>query len=250
MIILSTIVYAAATFSAGVVNAFAGGGSFMTFPALLLAGLDPRAANITSTVALYPTQITTGYAGRSHAGGTDSVPFRTMFIISLAGGMVGAILLLLTPPAFFGKLVPWLILFATVMFAWGSFLKRVEENRAMPHFGKTGTLITQSLISVYGGYFGGGIGILMLAALTVAGMHLKKAGATKNILAAAMNGSAVLIFMFSKDVDWRLAAIGIIASVLGGQIGVRMLHKVNEKKLRYAIVAWGAFLAAMMFLRA
>jgi uncharacterized membrane protein YfcA len=136
------------------------------------------------------------------------------------------------------------------MFAWGSFLKRVEESRAMPHFGKTGTLIAQSLISVYGGYFGGGIGNLMLAALTVAGMHLKKAGATKNILAAAMNGSAVLIFMFSKDVDWRLAGIGIIASVLGGQIGVRMLHKVNEKKLRYGIVAWGTFLAAMMFLRA
>jgi uncharacterized membrane protein YfcA len=243
-------VYAAASFGAGIVNTLAGGGSFMTFPALLLTGLDPRAANITSTVALYPMQVTTGYAGRTQAGGTQNVRFRTLFGVSVAGGAVGAVLLLLTPPAFFGKLVPWLILFATGMFAWGAFSRRRDDHPdALPRFGKASTLIAQSLISVYGGYFGGGIGILMLAALTVAGMHIKKAGATKNILAAAMNGSALLIFVFSKDVAWQQVGIGILASVAGGMVGVRLMHKVDEKKLRIFVIVWGTFLAAMMFLR-
>ena len=251
MFFLSLVLFALAAFAAGVINAIAGGGSFITLPALMLTGLDPRAANITSTVSLYPMQITTGYAGRSHAGGTNEVRFRELFGISLIGGIVGAVLLLLTPPTFFGKLVPWLILFATGMFAWGSFFKRPDQQiEGKPHFGRAGTLISQSIIGIYGGYFGGGIGILMLAALTVAGMNMKKAGATKNILAAAMNGSAVLIFMFSKDVAWQQVAIGMIASVLGGQIGIRLMHRVPEKKLKLGVVAWGVFLAFVMFLRA
>jgi len=110
-------------------NTLAGGGSFLTFPALLLTGLDPRAANITSTIALFPMQITTGFESRKLAGGTGGLSFRTLVILSLVGGIIGAILLLLTPAAFFARLVPWLILVATALFAYGSFSKRKKTNR-------------------------------------------------------------------------------------------------------------------------
>src|SRR5215469_5869933 len=109
---------------AGVQNGLAGGGSFVTLPALILAGIDARAANITSTVALFPGQVTTGIAGRSLVTGAERLSFRALFAISLAGGVVGALMLLATPPAFFARLLPWLVLAATALFAWGSFLRK------------------------------------------------------------------------------------------------------------------------------
>src|ERR1700739_1535104 len=106
---------------AGAQNTLAGGGSFITFPALLLAGLNPLAANITSTIALFPSQINMAWGGRSGADGVGPLKFHTLFIVSLIGGVIGALLLLYTPASFFARLVPWLILFATAVFTWGSF---------------------------------------------------------------------------------------------------------------------------------
>src|SRR3954463_15261465 len=110
-----TILFLAALW-AGVQNALAGGGSFITLPALILAGMDARAANITSTVALFPGQVATGLAGRKLATGAERLSFKALLLISLAGGVVGALLLLATPPSFFAHLVPWLVLFATALF--------------------------------------------------------------------------------------------------------------------------------------
>src|SRR5580704_17871108 len=107
---------------AGVQNALAGGGSFITLPTLMLTGLDARAANITSTIALFPGQLTTGWVGRDNVAGAGGHGFGVLAAISLVGGAVGAVLLLATPPAFFARLVPYLVLFATAVFAWGSFL--------------------------------------------------------------------------------------------------------------------------------
>jgi uncharacterized membrane protein YfcA len=230
-------------------NTLAGGGSFLTFPALLITGLDARAANITSTITLFPMQLTTGFAGRKLASGTTALPFRAFVIISLIGGAIGAVLLLLTPVAFFARLVPWLILFATAVFAYGSFFKRPDQGVRVPHLGTFGTSIVQLCIAIYGGYFGGGIGFLMLAALTLAGMPIRKAGATKIILASCMNASAVLIFLFSKNIGWTQVAIGIPASVLGGHIATRMLHKVNERYLRITVVVIGILLTIGLFAR-
>ena len=106
---------------AGCQNALAGGGSFLTLPALILTGMDARAANITSTVALFPGQVLTGWHGRGHASGVGTLSLRTLIIISLVGVALGAVLLLLTPSRIFASMVPWLVLFATTMFAWGSF---------------------------------------------------------------------------------------------------------------------------------
>jgi hypothetical protein len=241
------IILALVAFYAGIQNTLAGGGSFITFPTLLLAGLDPIGANMTSTVALFPCQITSGVAGRQHVAGVPPVRFRTLVVVSLIGGVIGALLLLITPPTFFARLVPWLVMFATVMFAWGSFGKRAgQSHRAISPRLVVGL---QSLIAVYGGYFGGGIGFLMLAALTMAGQTVRAAGATKNALAMVMNASAVVIFLFSGKVAWHMAAVMAVAAVAGAACGAWLLHRLPEKYLRAFVVLVGATLTVWLFVR-
>jgi uncharacterized protein len=232
---------------AGTQNALAGGGSFITLPSLMLTGMDARAANITSTVALFPAQIATGWTGRKHVQAVAGLPFRVLVIISLIGGALGAVLLLVTPPSFFARLVPWLVLFATTVFAWGSFGPKREGS---PKLNRVDAGVAQFFISIYGGYFGGGIGFLMLAALTAAGVMMRSAGATKNVLAGVMNASAVLIFVFSPEVRWLAATVSCSGAILGGVAGGLMLQKVNERALRVVVVLIGIALTIGLFLRA
>ncbi len=241
-----TILFFAALW-AGVQNALAGGGSFLTLPALILTGMDARAANITSTVALFPGQMVSGLTNRMHAAGAAGLSLKALSLISLVGGALGALLLLLTPSSFFAQLVPWLVLFATAMFAWGSFgPKRKEGGR----LGPMGAGTAQFLISIYGGYFGGGIGFLMLAALTASGLAIRAAQSTKNLLAGIMNASAVLIFIFSPQLHWLQAAIACAGALLGGIIGAKLIHRINEKLLRIAVIVIGLLLTVGLFLRA
>jgi uncharacterized protein len=246
--LIPLIVLGVAAFIAGAMNALAGGGSFITLPSLMLTGLDARAANITSTIALFPGQITSGVSGRAYVQGAGRLSFWTLMAISLAGGVVGALLLLATTPEFFAKLVPWLILFATIVFAWGSFLRK-PGNDGVAQLSPRGAAAAQFCISVYGGYFGGGIGFLMLAALTLAGMAMRNAGATKNALAGVMNASAVVIFLVSTEISWLRAGIVCIAAMIGGLIGAWLLRRVNEKLLRGFVVVVGIALTIGMFLR-
>jgi uncharacterized membrane protein YfcA len=234
---------------AGAQNALAGGGSFITLPALILTGMDARAANITSTVALFPAQLITGYTGRASAAGLPELSFKALFALSIAGGAIGAIILLATPPSFFAVLVPWLVLFATGVFAWGSFIRPQPEpgGATLPPWGAA---VGQFLIAVYGGYFGGGIGFLMMAALSAAGQGVRNAGATKNILAGVMNASAVAIFVFSSDVHWFQVAVTAAGASIGGWGGALALQRVNEKFLRFGVVAIGVLLTIGLFLHA
>lgn len=232
---------------AGVQNALAGGGSFVTLPVLILSGLDARAANITSTIALFPGQVTTGLAGRRMVSGAQGLSFGVLFGLSLVGGVAGAFLLLATPPSFFGRLVPWLVLFATAAFAWGSFARKPSDEGVS--LGSLPAAGIQLLIAIYGGYFGGGIGFLMLAALTGAGLPVRAAGATKNVLAAVMNASAVAIFVFSHDVAWLKAVVLGAGAIVGGQAGAWMLRYVNERALRIGVVVLGVALTVGLFLR-
>lgn len=232
---------------AGLQNSLAGGGSFVTLPALMLTGLSPLAANITSTVALFPGQVTSGLAGRRLVSGAGPLSFRALFVLSLLGGGVGGLLLLNTPSSVFARLVPWLVLFATTVFAWGSFRRRVEGQTL--HLSPVATAVSQFLIAIYGGYFGGGIGFLMLAALTMAGMSTRHAGATKNALAGVMNASAVALFLVSPEVHWLQAVVLGSGAIVGGLAGSWALHRVNEKLLRAAIVVLGLVLTLGLFLR-
>lgn len=232
---------------AGLQNSLAGGGSFVTLPALMLSGMSPLAANITSTVALFPGQVTSGLAGRGLVTGAGRLPFKALFVISILGGAVGGLLLLNTPSSIFARLVPWLVLFATVVFAWGSFKRKSTGPKA--HLGPVTAAVAQFLIAIYGGYFGGGIGFLMLAALTMAGLPARNAGATKNALAGVMNASAVLLFVTSHEVHWLEAVVLGTGAILGGLAGAWALHRVNERLLRIGVVAIGVCLTVGLFLK-
>ena len=240
------IVLFIASMWAGTQNALAGGGSFITLPSLMLTGMDARSANITSTVALFPAQVVTGFTGRADSEGPAGLTMRTMFAISLVGGGLGALILLATPAAVFARLVPWLVLFATALFAWGSFFRqnvKASEARLKP----SAIAVMQFVIAVYGGYFGGGIGLLMMAALTMTGVAVRNAGAAKNILAGVVNASAVAIFVFSRDVHWLQAIITALGASFGGWAGALMLRRVNEKLLKLAVVAIGVALTIGLF---
>jgi uncharacterized protein len=237
---------ALAGFYAGAQNVLAGGGSFITFPTLLLAGINTLSANMTSTVALFPSQVTAAIAGRNLAGGVQHLSLKKLFIVSLIGGAIGAVLLLNTPVNVFVRLVPWLVLFATVVFAWGSFRKKPLTSGHVP---ASVVGVVQGAIAIYGGYFGGGIGFLMLAALTLAGQNVRMAGATKNVLAMAMNASAVLIFVMSPLVNWPAAIALAFGGVLGGLSGSWLLHRLPEKILRGFVVMVGAVLTVWLFVR-
>ena len=232
---------------AGIQNALAGGGSFVTLPALILSGLDARAANIASTIALFPGQVTTGLVGRKMVSGAGGLSFRALVIISLAGGAVGATLLLLTPSSFFARLVPWLVLFATALFAWGSFFRK--PGKTVVPLDKRATGVIQFFISVYGGYFGGGIGFLMLAALTAAGLAVRAAGATKNVLASIMNAAAVAIFLFTPGIPWARVAVLCVGAMAGGYVGAHLLKRVDERLIRGFVVVLGLCLTVGLFLR-
>lgn len=232
---------------AGTQNTLAGGGSFITFPTLLLVGLNPLAANMTSTIALFPMQITAALAGRSLLSDVGPVRFRRLFLVSCLGGVVGAFLLLNTPVSIFARLVPWLVLFATGVFAWGSFRRKALH---VVQFASPLTLLAvQAGIAIYGGYFGGGIGFLMLAALTIAGLPIRAATADKNFLAMSMNASAVAIFAFSSQVDWTAVVALAIGGIGGGLAGSWMVHRVPEKLLRGFVVTVGAVLSVWLFVR-
>lgn len=240
---LTLLLLFAAGIWAGAQNALAGGGSFVTLPALMLAGLDARLANIASTVAMFPGQVVSGIAGRSMIEDMPGLRFRTLAWISLAGGALGALLLLATSAASFARLVPWLVLFGTAMFAWGNF-----GRKPAAHLRPRTAAAMQGAVAVYGGYYSGGIGFLMMAVMTMAGMKVRGAGAAKNALASLINASAVLIFLYATRVPLLEVAVLGSGAIAGGLWGVWLLRRVNETMLKIGIVLLGIGLAIALFL--
>jgi uncharacterized membrane protein YfcA len=232
---------------AGTQNALAGGGSFITLPALIAAGLDPKLANITSTMALFPGQLTTGWAGRSLVSGAERLSFRALALIAFCGGIGGAFLLIATPSKVFAAMVPWLVLTATALFAWSSFGRGPKPGSQPPPAWVT--VATQGSIALYSGFFGGGAGIMTLASLTLARLPVRNAGGTKNVLVALSNLSAAVVFAVSGAVAWREAAIIGIGAMAGGYLGARALKVLPEKVLKLAIVAIGLALTVALFVR-
>jgi uncharacterized protein len=244
---LTHLILAAAAFTAGVLNAVAGGGAFVTFPALLLAGVPPVAANATSTVALFPGQVTSALAYRNDIGGITEFRVSVFIALSIVGGLLGALLLLLTPNAIFAGLVPWLLLFATSVFAIGNFMPGATRRLSLSH---GGVLAVQFVISVYGGYFGGGIGILMLAALTLFGMRdINAMNGLKVLLAALMNGAAVVAFIASGIVHWPEALVMAVSSIAGGYIGALGAKRVDQRLIKGFVVVLGVGLTIYFFVR-
>jgi hypothetical protein len=181
-------------------------------------------------------------------GGAAGLSFRALAAISLVGGCIGAVLLLVTPSSFFAHLVPWLVLLATGLFAWGAFFRKGGEAGGGLGPGAAGTL--QFLIAIYGGYFGGGVSILMLAALTAAGVTVRAAGATKNVLAAVINAGAVGIFLFTPAIPWTRVGVVAVGAIAGGLIGANLLKRVDERLIRGFVIILGLALTVGLFLRA
>jgi uncharacterized protein len=240
---------ALAAFASGIVNALAGGGAFLTFPALLAVGIPAIDANASSTVALCPGQFVSAWAARNALGtasGQSMRDLRSLSVISLIGGSIGALLLLATPSAAFSALVPWLLLFATVVFAAGGQLPAREDH----WLGPVTIKLVQFLISIYGGYFGGGIGILMLAALALYGMRdIRSMNALKVLLAALMNTTAAVIFAFSGHVHWIETLTMMAAAMIGGFVGAKAGLVIPQIFVRVTVIVVGALLTIYFFLR-
>jgi uncharacterized protein len=243
--LIETLALIVAGFAAGAINAVAGGGPLITLPILIFAGLDARLANLTSTVALFPGQIATAHMARSALRPINGVRVSILLGINIAGGALGALLLLTTPSSLFAKLVPWLILVATAIYAWSNFSTQVRNETS--RIGRFGFIAAQILISIYGGYFGGGNSFIMLALLTVTGLTARDAGQLKNLLIALINVAAACIFLLSSAVDYNKAILLGIGAIAGSMAGVSILHRLNETVLKIAVISIGATLTFWLF---
>jgi uncharacterized membrane protein YfcA len=240
-------------FLAGMTNAIAGGGTFFTFPALTrLGGLSDLAANVTSTIGLWPGGAASVVAARSEFKRLPRGMTVAFFGISIVGGVIGAWLLLNTPEREFSLLVPWLLLFATLIFACSKPIAR-WAGRQHGHRTMGWTLFVacvQLLVAIYGGYFGAGIGILMLAGLAFAGLDdIHQMNAMKVLLQTSINGVASIIFLFSPDLNWRLALPMAVMSAAGGFVGITMARKMPQGTLRAVILVIGIAVTALYFVK-
>lgn len=230
---------------AGMLNSVAGGGSFISFPALIFSGMLPIPANATSTVALWPGGVASASAYRKRLPRQVGL-LVPLFIVSVAGGALGADLLLHTPQATFMHLVSWLFLVATLLFTFGRKLSGIALGFAAkpgpPSLALTaGASLVQLGIAVYGGFFGGGIGILMLALLNVAHMEdIHAMNGVKNLLASAINGAAVVTFIIARAVRWREAVLMIAGATLGGYGGAHFAQKLNPRLVRGFVIFVGS----------
>jgi len=207
----------AAGILAGAMNALAGGGSFVSLPALMMAGVPPVQANTSSTVALFPGGLASAWAYRDGLGPIGSVPLRALLAATLAGGLVGAVLLLHTSSKAFGFVLPWLLLVASLALAFG---RRIGEAlRARWRIPAHAVLAIQFGLGVYGGYFGGAVGIMMLAAWGLLDWRdFKGLNAPRTLLVSAANTVAVLAFVLAGAVHWP-ATLGMLAGALAGGYG-------------------------------
>jgi hypothetical protein len=230
-------------------NAVAGGGTFVTLPALIFAGVPSVAANATSTVALFPGTLASAYAYRKDFRSFDDVPIATLLAISVAGGLVGALLLLFTPNKSFDVIVPWLLLIGTVTFAFGPQFSVMLRR----HFriGPGTVKACQFVLSIYGGYFGGAVGIMLMACWSLLGMtDLLAMNAAKTLLVTAMNTVAAICFAIAGLVWWPQTLIMLAAAVIGGYVGARVARRLDPILFRKLISVFYFALTAAFFWRA
>ena len=237
----------------GALNAVAGGGSFIAFPALLFSGVPPVPANATNTVALWTGLVFSGGAFRSHLNARMRV-ILALLGVSVVGGIFGAILLIRTPAHTFMRVLPWLMLSATLLFIFGSKILRtgvVAQSHEPTARAIALASLFQLLVAIYGGYFGGGMGIVILAMLTAFGMaDIHAMNALKTVLSSATNGVAVIVFSASHTVYWPQAVVMICGAALGGYFGARYSLRLSQALVRGFVIAIGSGMTIYFFVRA
>jgi uncharacterized membrane protein YfcA len=233
----------------GAMNALAGGGSFVTFPAMVLAGLPAVVANASSTVALFPGALASTWATRRDLGGVGGVSLWLLLAISVAGGLAGAVLLLATPAATFDGLVPWLLLIATLAFAFGGRAGALLRRHI--RLGRGTILGAQFVLGVYGGYFGGAVGIMMMAAWSLLSTaDLRGMTPARTFLVGATNFAAICCFVLAGEVRWPQTLIVLVGGTLGGYGGARLGRRLPLKVLRAGVIAITVAMTVAFFRRA
>lgn len=236
-----------AAFVAGALNSVAGGGSFLTLPALVFVGVPPVVANATGTVALLPGYAAGAWGFRQDTQAPPGLSMARLVVLSLIGGAVGAGLLLVTSNDTFSIVVPWLLLVATLLFALGPKLREWTAG-GKPSTAKAtaGVLI----VAAYGGYFNGGLGILLLALFGLLGQtQLNAMNGLKNLVSALLTTIAVAVYAIGGVVDWRYAFLMMVAATAGGYIGARVARRIPPAWLRGGIVLTGLVMTAIFFWR-
>jgi uncharacterized membrane protein YfcA len=236
----------AVAFVSGAMNSVAGGGSFLSFPALIFAGVPPIAANATNNAAMWA-----GTFGGARGYWPDVKPhrkmLRNMFIVSAIGALLGSCLLLLTPVQAFERLIPWLLLFATVVFALSPGL--TARHSGDPEH-QTWQYAAQFCVAVYGGYFGAGMGILMLAILAFSGLPgFNATNGMKNVMSVVINGVALIPFVLARVVDWHFALPMAITALLGGYFGAKFFRRMPQPVARTMVIAIGITMTIVFFIR-
>lgn len=235
-----------AAFGAGVLNAIAGGGSFLTFPALVFAGVPPVAANATSAMAVSP-----GYLGSTLGFRPElrTLPAALLWRetgIAALGGLLGAGLLLVTPAKVFSGIVPWLLLLATALFAFGPSLARLSGGAGHPRWRLPGLLA----VTIYGGYFNGGLGILLMALYTLAGeSRLNTVNALKNLNSFVLSLLSVLAFAFAGAIAWPQAVWMMLWATVGGWAGAHLAKRLPVRWVRSLVIATGLVMSGVFFSR-
>ena len=245
------LVFAAAC-AGGAINSVAGGGTLLTVPTLIWLGVPALNANATSTVALWPGSLSGAWGFRREMGQADPRVY-ALVVPSLIGGLAGAILLHRTPPDLFERLIPALILFATCLFMIQEPLQRrfnlTALHNARSHW-LSWTMLFQLVVGIYGGYFGAGIGIMMLAALSLMGhTDIHQMNGLKNLLAVAINGIAIVYLVFTDLIRWDDALLMAVGSIIGALIAAGTARRVGRSAVRHVVVAVGFTMALSMFLR-
>jgi hypothetical protein len=248
---LTTSLLLGAAFLAGVLNAIAGGGSFLTLPALVFAGVPPIMANATSALAVSPGYLGSTLGFMSELRALPAAQLKRDMVIAAAGGVAGALLLLVTPAKLFSGIVPWLLLFATGLFAAGPAIARrasqaVRGHAALLRWREPGLL----LAAIYGGYFNGGLGILLMALYSATGeTRIHTANALKNLTSLVLSWLSVAAFVLAGAIAWREGLLMMLAATLGGFFGARWSRYLPTRWIRLGVIGTGVLMSTLFFAR-
>ena len=235
-------------FLAGTMNALAGGGSFVSLPAMIATGVPSVNANASSTVALFPGGLASVWVYRDGLGRVAGVPLLPTVIVTLAGGLIGSLLLLWTPTSLFDRVLPWLLLTATVMLIFGRQLG--PALRARVQVGLPTVLAVQFLLGIYGGYFGGAVGLMMTAAWCILdNADVKALNAPRTLMVSAANAVAVLIFALFGAVWWKAALLLSAGALLGGWAGAELGRRLSATLVRNCTIVLASAITVAFFVR-
>lgn len=242
------LIICVAAFFAGGLNSIAGGGSFLTFPALVFIGIPPIAANATSAVAVFPGYLSGALGFRSEIKAFDRKTLLVFLCLSIVGGIAGALLLLVTPSEVFSFIVPWLLLFATLLFAFDKQIRKwtAGDKKAGP----IGTSIATLIVTTYGGYFNGGLGIVLLSLFSGLGYRdMNQMNGLKIVLSFILSAASVITFAIAGIVFWKQAIVMMIAATIGGYLGALIARRMPATVVRAIVIIVGLVMTLVFFVR-